>query len=57
MKSLGPICDPHIIELWEKIKPYLGGKEGKLHLRENAPPDIVEAEKELYRISWADLDQ
>ncbi len=49
--------DPRQLELWEKIKPYLGGKEGKLHLREDAPPDIVEAAKELYRISWEDLDQ
>lgn len=49
--------DPRQLELWEKIKPYLGGKEGKLHLREDAPPDIIEAEKELYRISWDDLDQ
>ena len=43
--------DPYEKELWEKVKPWLDG----CHLREDAPADVVAADKELYRISW-DLD-
>lgn len=49
--------DPHRLELWAKIEPYLEGRDGKLCIREDAPPDIVEAGKELYRLESEDLDQ
>lgn len=45
------IRDPYEKKLWEKVKPYLEG----CHLREDAPQDVIEADKELHRIAW-DLD-
>ena len=47
------ILDPHEKELWEKVKPYLNG----CTLREDAPPDVVEADAELKRMAWKDLYQ
>ena len=49
--------DPHRLELWAKIEPYLEGRDGKLCIREDAPTDIVEAGKELYRLESEDLSQ
>lgn len=46
------IRDPYEKELWEKVKPYLEG----CHLREDTPPEIVEANRELHRLAW-DLDR
>ena len=43
------ICDPRERELWEKVKPYLDG----CHLREDAPIEVVEADKELLSIAIA----
>lgn len=39
-------------ELWKKVKPYLDG----CHLREDAPIEVVEADKELHKIAW-DMDR
>ena len=45
------IRDPREKELWEKVKPYLDG----CRLREDAPIEVVEADKELHKIAW-DMD-
>lgn len=39
-------------ELWKKVKPYLDG----CHLREDAPIEVVEVDKELHKIAW-DMDR
>lgn len=46
------LFEPDEKKLWEKIEPYLDG----IHLREDAPEDVVEAAKELKKIAW-DLDR
>lgn len=46
------IVDPREKELWEKVEPYLDG----VHLREDAPEEVREADKELTKIAW-DLDR
>ena len=46
------IRDPRERELWEKVKPYLDG----CRLREDAPIEVVEADKELHKIAW-DMDR
>lgn len=46
------IRDPREKELWEKVKPYLDG----CHLREDAPIEVVEADKELHKTAW-DMDR
>ncbi len=54
MRGFGPICDPHIIELAEKIEPYMESRDDKSCLRKDAPPDVVEAYEELMRFFWED---
>ena len=46
-------------ELWSKIEPYIEYKEkpDALNIRDDAPPEVVKAAKELYRIGWEDLSQ
>lgn len=46
------IVDPYEKKLWEKVEPWLEG----CHLREDAPQDVIEADKELMRLAW-DLER
>ena len=46
------IVDPREKELWKKVEPYLDG----VHLREDAPEEVREADQELTKIAW-DLDR
>lgn len=41
------IVDPREKELWKKVEPYLDG----VHLREDAPEEVREADKELTKIA------
>ena len=44
--------DPYEKSLWEEVKPWLDGCQ----LREDAPQDVVEGDKELMRLAW-DLER
>ena len=46
------IRDPREKELWETVKPYLDGCQ----LIDDAPIEVVEADKELHKIAW-DMDR
>ncbi len=51
------IITEHIKELEKKFIPYIESRDNSAHLRDDAPPEAVEAYKEFKRFFWEDLHQ